>query len=163
MNSLVSIEGVLCNPTGDLIKQGLFVYRSLKMMGRVMLVTEMNRQQAEAWLMINNIRDYDELIDNSVVVDPHESLRSRQIDVARAKGVITIYVEADPEYGSLGLSKGLTTMLFAESLYSHLTFRPDRPKTARPWDEIVSEKTRQQAMLATDTRVNDFDPTGLWE
>lgn len=165
MNCVLSIEGVLSNATGDVIQSGTFVYRALKSMGRVILVTEMSRTMAEGWLMINNVRDYDDLIDSGYQIDPDEELRSRQLDVVRAKGPVMLYVEADPKYAEMGLQKGLTTLLFSESIYSHLTFRPDRPKVARPWDEIVAERTRQQAMLATDDRANakDFDTAGIWE
>lgn len=165
MNSVISIEGVLSNATGDPIQKGMFIYRALKMMSRVVLLTEMTRSQAEGWLLVNNVRDYDDLIDNSYQLDPSEELRSRQIDVVRSKGPVMLYVEADPGYAEMALRKGLTTVLFVESLYAHLTFRPDRPRQARPWDEIVAERTRQQAMLASDSRasVADFDSTGLWE
>lgn len=162
MNIALSLDGVLCGPTGDLVQKGLIVYRAMKSVGRVVLLTTMSRQQAEGWLMINNITDYDDLIDSSVSIDPAQDLRERQVDFLLSKGPVVLYIEADPDWASLGLKRGLSTLMFAESEYSHYLFRPDVPKTVRPWDQVVAERTRQQALLATDKRARPMD-MGNWE
>lgn len=162
MNIVISLDGVICGATGDLVQKGLVIYRAFKSMARVTLVTDMDKARAEGWLLLNNIYDYDELIDSSVAVDPHEDIRERQLEVVQSKGPVTLYVEADPERASTGLRRGLTTLLFAESEYSHFLFRPDAPKTVRPWDQVVAERTRQQALKATDKRAQPLD-MGLWE
>lgn len=162
MNIALSLDGVLCGPTGDFIQKGLIVYRAFKSVGRVVLLTEMTRQRAEAWLMLNNIGDYDDLIDPSVEIDPEQDLRERQLEVMSSRGPVSIYIEADPTRAAAGLRRGIPTILFVESEYAHYGFRPDAPKTARPWDELVAERTRQQALLATDRRVLPAE-MGLWE
>lgn len=162
MNIALSLDGVLCGPTGDLVQKGLIVYRSMKSMGRVLLLTEMSSKRAAGWLMMNNISDYDDLIDSSVEIDPDQDLRERQIEVVLARGPVSLYIDADPERASLGLSRGISTLLFAESEYSHFAFRPDARKSVRPWDELVAEKNRQQAMRATDARSNAAE-MGSWE
>lgn len=162
MNIVISLDGVICGPTGDLVQKGLLIYRAFKSLGRVILVTDMDRVRAEGWLMLNNIYDYDELIDCSVEVDPFQDLRQRQLRVALSKGPISVFVEADPERASVGLREGISTLMFAQSEYSHFAFRPDSPKTARPWDELVAERTRQQALKATDKRTRPAE-MGLWD
>lgn len=162
MNIALSLDGVLRGPTGDLVHKGLLVYRAFKSVGRVVLLTGLERAQAEGWLLINNINDYDDLIDASVALDPEEGIRHRQLLVCQAKGPVSVYVEADPDWASTGLRLGITTLLFAESEYSHYLFRPDAPKTVRPWDEIVAERTRQQVLAATDQRLKPMD-MGTWE
>jgi hypothetical protein len=162
MNIVVSLDGVLSGPTGDLVQKGLIVYRAFKQMGRVVLLTEMPLQRAEGWLMINNINDYDDLIDSSVEIDPHEDLRERQLEVVMSRGPVSLYVDSDPQRSTLALSKGISTLLFAESEYAHFRFRPDVPKSVRPWDEVVAERTRQQALIATDKRAQPVE-MGLWE
>jgi hypothetical protein len=162
MNIVVSLDGVLCGPTGDLVQKGLIVYRAMKAMGRVVLVTEMSRQRAEGWLLINNVIDYDDLLSDSVEIDPKDDLRDRQLEVAANRGPISLYVEADPQRAATALARGLTTLLFVESEYSHYAFRPDASKTVRPWDEVVAERTRQQALKATDPRVRPAE-MGTWE
>lgn len=153
MNIALSLDGVLRGPTGELVQKGLILYRAMKSVGRVILLTELERERAEGWLTINNVIDYDDLIDNSVVVDPAEDLRERQIRVLLSRGPVSLYVEADPARSATGLTLGLSTVLFVESEYSHYAFRPDSSKTVRPWDELVAERTRQQAMIATDKRL----------
>lgn len=162
MNIVVSLDGVLCGPTGDLVQKGLIVYRAFKSIGRVVLLTEMSTPRAEGWLMINNIVDHDDLIDASVQVDPHQDLRDRQLQVALSRGPVTLYVDSDPERATLGLKRGISTLLFAESEYAHFRFRPDVPKSVRPWDELVAERTRQQALIATDPRAVPRE-MGTWE
>jgi hypothetical protein len=162
MNIVVSLDGVLCGATGDLVQKGFLVYRAMKSLGRVVLVTEMPRQRAEGWLMVNNILDYDDLLDAGVEIDPQEGLRERQLAVAANRGPISLYIDADPVRAAAALERGICTLLFAESAYSHYAFRPDADRTVRPWDELVAERTRQQALLATDPRVRPMD-LGVWE
>lgn len=162
MNIVVSLDGVLSGPTGDLVQKGLIVYRAFKQIGRVVLLTELTTQRAEGWLMINNIVDYDDLIDCSVEIDPHQDLRERQLDVVMSRGPVSLYVDSDPHRSTLALTKGLATLLFAESEYSHFRFRPDVEKKVRPWEELVAERTRQQALIATDNRAKPAE-MGMWE
>jgi len=162
MNIAFALDGALSTPTGDLVQKSLILYRALKCVGRVVLLTDMARPQAEAWLMVNNIVDYDDLIDNSVEVDPEQDLRERQLQVLSSRGPIYLYVEAHPTRAETGLRMGISTVLFAESEYSHFLFRPDARKGARPWDELVAERTRQQALIATDHRVVAME-MGQWE
>lgn len=162
MNIVVSLDGVLCGPTGDLVQKGLIVYRAFKSVGRVILLTEMTTQRAEGWLMINNIVDYDDLVDDSVSIDPKQDLRARQLEVVQSRGPVSLYIDADPDRSTMALTRGVPTLLFAESEYAHFKFRPDVSKSVRPWDDLVAERTRQQALLATDRRAKAAE-MGTWE
>lgn len=155
MNIAMSLDGVIRSDTGDLIPNGLIVYRGFHSLGRVILLTELDRTRAEAWCVLHNMSDYDDLIDDSVTVDPHEPLRIRQLHVARSKGPIDFYVDASPRWAAEAFRMGMTSMLFSHPSYARPEFRPDAPKGVRPWDELIAERTRQQAMIAADRRLKN--------
>ena len=157
MNTVLSLDSVLRSDTGELILNGIPVYRAFKAIGRVTLLTGLDRRTADAWCMTNNVMDYDDMIDASVLLDPDEPLRHRQLDVARTRGRVDLYVDADPAYVAEGMRRGLTSLLFNDPSYARPEFRPDAPKAVRRWDEIVAERTRQQAMIAADSRLFDDD------
>jgi hypothetical protein len=160
MNIVISIDGVLRSDTGELITDGLILYRSLKTVGRIILLTDDERDRVEVWLMMHNLADYDELIDSSVSVDHHETLRFRQMSVVRNRGVVSLYVDAHPTYVAEALRRGMTTLLFSCPQYARPEYRPDAPSGIRPWDELVAERTRQQAMKAADYRLKNPDHGG---
>lgn len=157
MNIVLSVDGVLRSATGELIVDGLILYRALKNIGRVVLLTEEDRQMIEVWLMQHNLSDYDDLIDETASVDPDEPLRFRQLSVARNKGVVSMYVDANPSYVAEGLRRGMTSILFNCPEYVRPEYQPDRVKGVRPWDEIVAERNRQQALKAADVRLKNRD------
>lgn len=158
MNVLFSLDGVLRSDTGELVSDGLFVYRTMKTLGRVVLFTALERQAADVWLMMHNLADYDDLIDSSVVLDPAEPLSERQFAVARSKGTVSFYVDADPGACAYALRQGVPTFLFSTPAYARPEFRPDAPKGVRRWDDLIAERTRQQALKAADVRLkNDED------
>ena len=158
MNTLLSLDGVMRSSTGDVVFGGVATYRAFKAVGRVTLLTVMERRLADAWCLTNNVSDYDDLIDASVEVDPDETLRFRQLSVARTRGTVDLYIDAEPTYVAEGLRRGMTALLFSQPSYARPEFRPDAPKGVRPWDELIAERTRQQAMIATDSRLFDDDP-----
>lgn len=153
MNIVLSIDGVLRSETGELIPDGLIMYRSLKTVGRIIFLTEEDRQRIDVWLMMHNLSDYDDLLDASVLIDPAENLRLRQMSVARSKGPVSMYIDANPAYVAEALRRGMTSLLFCSPQYARPEFRPDAPKGVRPWDELVAERTRQQALKAADVRL----------
>lgn len=161
MNTLLSLDGVMRSSTGDVIYGGLATYRAYKAIGRVVLVTELDRRMADAWCLTNNVADYDDLIDSGVAVDPDEPVRFRQLSVARNKGTVDLYIDADPMYVAEGLRRGMTSLLFSAPAYARPEYRPDARRGVRPWEELVNERTRQQAMLATDSRLFDNDIAGF--
>lgn len=157
MNIVFAMDGVLRSNTGELVTDGLILFKAMKVVGRVVLLTEMDRSMAEVWLMMNHLEDYDDLITNDVAIDPQEPLRNRQIAVARTRGVINFYIDADPSMVAEAMRLGITALLFTTPSYSRPEFRPDAPKGVRRWDDITAEKTRQQAMKAVDARLRNDD------
>lgn len=153
MNIVFSVDGVLRSDTGELVSDGLFMYRTMKTLGRIVLITELDRQAVDVWLMMHNLSDYDDLLDSSVSVDPAEPLYRRQLAVARNKGTVSFYVDADPSRVAYALEQGMTSVLFSVPQYARPEFRPDAPKGVRRWDDLVAERTRQQALKAADIRL----------
>ena len=153
MNIAFSLDGVLRDETGGLVLNGIPVYRACKAIGRLILLTDMERPAAEAWLAINRLNDWDDLLGAETVIDPDEPLRYRQIARARSLGQVHLYVDGDPSVVAEALRLGMPTLLFSSPSYARPEFRPDAPKGVRKWDDLVAERTRQQAMIAVDTRV----------
>jgi hypothetical protein len=155
MNTAISMDGVLRGDTGDLIIDGLMVYRAFKVLGRVTLFTAIPRSMAEVWLIMHGMSDFDDLLDGTVRIDPKEPLRYRQIAVTRANGPINMYIDADPSVVAEAMRLGIPTMLYSSPQYVRPEFRPDAPKGVRKWDDLVNERSRQQAMKAVDPRLKD--------
>lgn len=155
MNTVLYLDGVLRSDTGDLIPDGLILYRSLKTVGRVTILTGLDRTAADVWLLMHNMSDYDDIIDNSVEIDPDEPLKVRQVSVARSRGVIDLYLDADPGMVAEAFRLGIVSLLFLVPKYARPEFRPDAPKGVRPWDELVAERTRQQVMRQADNRLRN--------
>ena len=153
MNIVLSLDGVLRSDTGELIPDGLVMYRAFKILGRVILITSLEESMARVWLMMHNLSDYDLLLDNSCSLDPEESLKVRQLSVAKARGSVNFYVDSDPSMAAEALRQGLTTILVSSPKYSRPDFRPDAPKGVRRWADIVEERTRQQSLKAADVRL----------
>ena len=82
--------------------------------------------------------------------------------MARAKGAVHLYVDADPAMVAEALRLGIPTLLSSSPSYARPEFRPDAPKGVRRWDDLMAERTRQQAMLAVDHRVKQ-ESGGTWE
>ena len=161
MNIVFCLDGVLRSETGDFVSDGLILYRSLHTVGRVVLLTSLDRTAADVWLMLHNLSDYDDVIDSSALLDPAENLRTRQLQVARSRGSIDFYVDADPGMVAEAFQQGITSLLFSIPKYARPEFRPDAPKGIRKWDDIVAERTRQQAMKSADSRIRNDDRIGF--
>lgn len=163
MNTVLSLDSVLRSDTGELILNGIPVYRAFKSIGRVTLLSTTDAVSTEAWCLIHKLNNYDDLIDNTVVIDPDEPLKFRQLSVARTKGSVDLYVDGDPGMVAEALRRGIPAMLFSSPKYVRPEFRPDAPKSPRPWDELMAERTRQQAMIAVDERIIRTDELANFE
>lgn len=163
MNTVLSLDSVLRSDTGELILDGIPVYRAFKAVGRVTILSSSDAQTTEVWCMIHKLNNYDDIIDNSVVVDPAEPLKFRQLSVARTKGVVNMFVDGDPAVVAEAMRRGIPSMMFSSPKYVRPEFRPDSSKTVRPWDELVAEKTRQQAMITADARAHQSDALANFE
>lgn len=107
--------------------------------------------------MVHKLNNYDDIIDDSVVVDPAEPLKFRQLSVARTRGTVDLYIDGDPGVIAEAMRRGIPSLLFSSPQYVRPEFRPDAPKGVRAWDELIGERNRQQAMIAVDERVKSSD------
>jgi hypothetical protein len=152
VNVVFALDGVLRNDVGEVVLDGIPVYRAFKAVGRVILITELERKAAEAWCAINHVFDYDDLLGPEVTVDPDEPLKHRQIAAARQRGQVHMYIDGDPAMVAEALRLGIPSLLLSSPSYARPEFRPDAPKGVRRWDDLMAERTRQQAMKAVDYR-----------
>lgn len=157
MNTVLSLDSVLRTDTGELILNGIPVYRAFKSVGRVTLLSSMDGKSTEVWCMVHKLNNYDDLIDNLVVIDPDEPLKFRQLSVARTKGTIDMFVDGDPAAVAEAMRRGIPALLFSSPQYVRPEFRPDAGTGVRPWDELMAERSRQQAMIAVDERARTSD------
>lgn len=153
MNVVLNIDGILRDDSGVLKTDGLLFYKIAKSACRVVLLSSMPIDMATAWLAMNHIADYDDIIPPIEGFEGYD-LTIRQIEVARSQGEITYYVDADPSVVTAALRLGICSLLFASPVYGRSEFRPDAPKGFRKsWAQIAEEKNKQLALKAADTRL----------
>jgi hypothetical protein len=140
--SLVTFDGVLRSSTSLVpIPEGRLLFEALKVMGRVVLLCE-NAASTTHWCLQHNVKP-DDIISDSVAVDPAEPLRRRQITHARAAGRVDLVVDPDPELIAWTLAEGLTGLLFTHPEHMLPRNRPDFIHTRRSWGQIQDELERQ--------------------
>lgn len=147
MNILVALEGVLSDEHGKPIKTGIELYRSLKPLHKIVLVSNQPQKAAEHWLTLNGLTDFDGLI--CEVPSSELPLRLRQIELARARGGNNfLIIDQDPSVILWCFERGLTGLLFLPNDYIAPKNRPDIPGAKRKWDEISSEIEKQKLIRA---------------
>jgi hypothetical protein len=160
MNVVINMDGVIRSETGQLITDGLLLYKIIKPTVRVVLISTTDLDRTVAWLAMNHISDYDDII------TPIEGLEGniqtlRQVAVARSYGEITYYIDADPAVIAETLRQGICSMLFVTPSYARPEWRPDAPKgPRRSWSAIVEEKQKQLAFKAADARLSKSEVAG---
>jgi hypothetical protein len=115
-------------------------------------MTEMSKAEAERWLDINKIVDYDLLIDNSVHLET-ENLQERQIQVARSRGNIDLFITSNPKLWVYAFDLGIPSMMFGVPEYLRVEFRPDAPKKIRSWDQVQEAVEKQNILKTQDARL----------
>lgn len=159
MNVVMSIDGVLRDPSGVLKTEGLLLYKMMKATCRVVLLSSMSLDMATAWLAMNHIADYDDIISPVPGLEGYD-LTIRQIEIARSQGEVSYYMDDDPAVITEALRQGICSLLFVPTIYGRPEFRPDARKGFRKsWAQITEEKNRQLAMKAADNRINRQDDT----
>jgi len=153
MNVVLNINGVLRDSSGVLKTDGLILYKMIKATCRVVLLTDMSLEMAQAWLAMNHISDYDDIVGPVYGLEDYD-LIIRQIELARSQGEITYLVDADPSVVTEALRQGICSLLFVSPIYSRPEFRPDAKKGfRRGWSQITEEKNKQLALKAADNRL----------
>ncbi len=161
MNVVMNIDGVLRDAAGVLKTDGLLLYKVFKGTCRVVLITSMPLDLTTAWLAMNHISDYDDII-LTVPGLEGEELTIRQVEIARTQGEITYYVDSNPVVVTETLRQGICSLLFVSPIYGRPEFRPDAPRGfRRSWASITEEINKQLALKASDNRLRVQDTIGV--
>lgn len=152
MHILVELEGVLRGRNDEPISQGIILVAQLAAYNQISFMTDLSAAEAQQWLDVNKIVDFDNLIDKSVaLVD--ENLGERQINVARAKGRLDLFLTNNPSMWAYAFDQGIVPLMFGVPSYTRPEFRPDAPKRVRAWNEIEEAIRKQNELKTQDARL----------
>jgi hypothetical protein len=138
--ALLSLEGVLKTEGGDPIQEGIKLYRILAEHYRVVICSDLSTDLSEHWLRNNLIIGYADLYDDKDFFEGQD-LRARHLDMALARGKVSLFVDPDADRCAYALSKNVTTMLFAEPKFIRTS------RMVKPWEDLKSEIERQRDAL----------------
>lgn len=156
MHILVELEGVLRGQKDEPIPAGIIMVAQLAAYNSITFMTELSKAQAEQWINVNKVVDYDNLIDSSVSL-VGEELSQRQMKVARSKGTVDLFMTNNPVNWAKAFEQGIPSIMFGVPSYTRLEFRPDAPKKVRAWNEIEAEITRQNELRTQDKRITKHE------
>lgn len=156
MHILVELEGVLRGTKDEPIPAGILMIAQLAAYNSITFMTELTRAQAEQWINVNKVVDYDNLLDSSVGL-VGEELSPRQMMVARSKGNIDLFVTNNPTNWAKAFEQGIPSIMFGVPSYTRLEFRPDAPKKVRAWNDIENEIRKQNELRTQDKRITKHD------
>lgn len=151
------IDGVMRHEHGEgVIQQGHALYQLLKETGRLALITLDDLDRTKYWLETNGYTEHVYLIgpdptDAGLPV-PQQRLRQLRRLQRTAAGMMSFYVEPDPETAAAAFAEGMTALLFLHPRYQRPSFRPDYEGAIRPWDVLTAEVERQRSLKARDVR-----------
>lgn len=153
MHVVVELEGVLLGAQKqDPISTGAKMVGALSAYNQITLITEMSTEECERWLNENKVVDFDNIIDKSVKL-PDESLKERQLKVARAKGGVELFITSNPSLWAFAFDMGISSVMFGVPSYVRPEFRPDAPKAVRSWNDIENAIRRQNEERTKDARL----------
>jgi hypothetical protein len=148
---LIELDGVLRNQDDSPISTGIIFSGTLSVYNRISFLSSMPEEETIFWLNSNGVVDYDNIIDTSVKLTD-EDTKERQLQVARTKGLVDMFVTSDPSLWEFAFNQGITVILFANPEYTRPEFRPDAPKSVRSWDKVKEAITKQQVLRTQDVR-----------
>lgn len=145
MQILVELDGVLRGPNDAVIPTGVIMYSTLTAYNRMIILSSSSKEETERWLNINKIADFDIIIDKSFHLEG-ENLTQRQLNVARSRGSVDLFITADPNAWVYSFSLGIPSCMFGVPAYQRVEARPDAPKKIRAWDQIVEAVQKQNEL-----------------
>jgi hypothetical protein len=157
MQILVELDGVLRNKDDGIIATGVVTYSMLTAYNRMTIMSSSTEEATLRWLNVNKVVDVDNIIDSSVALEG-EDLAERQINFARSRGAIDLFITSNPKLWAYAFDLGITSIMFGVPSYIRPEFRPDAPKKVRSWDSIEEAIDRQNEARVKDlrlTRTND--------
>jgi hypothetical protein len=151
MKILVELDGILRGTNDEPIPNGIILAGTLSVYNKITFFTELSQAEAEQWLNVNKVVDYDELL--TAELDLHgEELKQRQLTLARSKGTIDLVITSDPRLWAYSFEQGFTSVLFGVPAYTRVEFRPDAPRKVRAWNEIEEAIKTQNELRTKDVR-----------
>lgn len=155
MNILFAIDGVLKGDKESTIRDGLVLYHALRANNQVTLLSNESYQDADRWLRINGLQDFDVLMGNEIEL-PGETVREAQIRVAKARGPVAMLVDPDPAVIATVYEHGIIGLLFVAPEFAAPQYRPDAPRKFRSWTDI--EQAVDEHRLAKNNTKFVTDP-----
>lgn len=152
MQILVELEGVLKDSKESPIIQGVLLVAQLAAYNQITVMSDMTGPAAAQWLDVNKVVDYDGLLDNSVGL-VGENLAQRQINLARSRGSIGLFITHNPTNWAYAFDQGIPSIMFAVPSYTRPEFRPDAPKKVRAWSDIEEAVKKQTELRTQDMRM----------
>lgn len=156
MQILVDLDGVMRTKDEAVIPTGVILYQTLTAYNRMTIISPYTREETERWLNVNKIVDFDLIIDSKHHLEG-EDLTQRQINVARARGGLDLFITANPEAWVYAFEQGIPSLMFGVPAYQRVEFRPDAPKRVRSWDSIVESVEKQNELRTKDVRLARTD------
>ena len=151
--ALISLEGVLKTETGDPIQEGIKLYRILVDHYRVVICSDLSTDVTEHWLRNNLIIGYADIYDDRYFYEGQD-LRARHLDMALARGKVSLFIDPDSDRCAYALSKNVTTVMFAEPKFVRTS------RMVKPWEDLKTEIERQRDALLEahiGSRINRFE------
>lgn len=156
MHILVELDGVLKDKNDGLISTGMLMYSTLTAYNRMTVLSNESEAATMRWMAVNKIVDVDNVIDDTVDLEG-EDLIERQINVARSRGNIDLFITSNPKNWVYAFNLGIPSVMFAVPAYLRPEFRPDAPKRVRSWDEIQVAIDKQNESKVNDLRLTRTD------
>lgn len=152
MKIVVELDGVLRTRNDAVIPTGVILYQTLTAYNQMIIISSSTKEETERWLNINKIVDFDLIIDSKHHLEG-ENLTQRQINVARSRGGVELFITADPSAWVYAFEQGIPGCMFGVPAYQRVEFRPDAPKRMRSWDSIVEAVEKQNELRTKDVRL----------
>jgi hypothetical protein len=152
MHILVELDGVLRNTDDQIIPVGIIMASTLTVYNQLTYMSSMTRVETERWLNVNKIVDFDDVIDKTVAL-AGEGLQERQLNYARSRGAIDLFITGNPTLWAYAFNLGIPCVMFAQPSYLRPEFRPDAPKSMRSWADIEKAVEKQNELRTTDRRL----------
>ena len=157
MHVVIDLDGVLKGHQNDEpIRTGVQFVGALSAYNRISFITDFSKGEAEQWVNINKIVDFDNIYDSSLHLEG-EDLKERQIRFARSRGPIDLFITTSPKLWVFAFDLGIPSMMFGVPGYIRPEFRPDAPKKVRSWSEIEKAVKKQNELRTKDARLTRAD------
>lgn len=128
------------------------MYSMLTAYNRMTVMSSSTEAETLRWLNTNKIVDVDTIVDSSVALEG-EDLAKRQINFARSRGSIDLFITSNPSLWAYAFDQGITSVMFGVPAYIRPEFRPDAPKKVRSWDSIEEAINKQNEAKVKDLRL----------